>query len=106
MVAWELGLVALGAVAIVLGGSILGMAISVLARGGSRQPWMEPSILLVVFVGVTVALVGVTKLITEHGVFLPMLSIIGGSVLALAATNIDRLLREAPRTEPLAIGGR
>jgi hypothetical protein len=54
---------------------------------------MEPSILLVVFMGVTFALVGVTKLVTNHGIPLPILAMSGGTVLALAASHVGRQAR-------------
>ena len=103
MSTWEVGLVMLGVIAGGVGGPILGIATSVVARGGSRRPWMEPSILLVVFIGVTVALVGVAKLVTVHGVLLPLSAIVGGSVLALAATNLGRLIRDESLAAPMAI---
>jgi hypothetical protein len=60
---------------------------------------MEPSILLVVFIGVTVALVGVVKLVSVQGALLPLSAIVGGSVLALAATNISRQIRDESPAE-------
>jgi hypothetical protein len=100
---WEGGLVILGAIAGGVGGPILGITSSVVVRGGPRRAWMDPSILLVAFIGVTVALVGVAKLVTVHGVLLPLTAIVGGSVLALAATNIGRQIRDESPAAPPAI---
>ena len=98
---WEIGLVMLGAIAGVVGGPILGIVSSVVVRGGPGRPWMRPCILLVAFIGVTMALVGVAKLVTVHGVLLPLSAIVGGSVLAIAATNVGRLIRD--EAEPSAL---
>jgi hypothetical protein len=98
---WEMGLVMLGAIAGGVGGPILGIVSSVVVRGGPARPWMGPCILLVVFIGVTMAVVGVAKLVTVHGVLLPLSAIVGGSVLAIAATNVGRLVRD--EAEPSAL---
>jgi hypothetical protein len=103
MATWQFGLLALGAVAVGVGGPILCIASGILARGGSSRPWMGPSLLLVVFTGVTFALVGVTKLVTGHGVLLTLLAVVGGSVLALAASHVGRQVRDAIPLESLAM---
>jgi hypothetical protein len=103
MAMWQLGLVLLGAVAVGIGGPILCIASGIVARSGSSRPWMAPSVLLVVFAGVTLALVGVTKLVTGHGVLLTLLAMVGGSVLALAASHVGRQVRDAVPLESLAM---